>query len=100
MGLRPDTEVNLTNNEIVVLSEENFRPMLNILSKGDGILHLDDISKCDPGTEISNASCMGNGVCCIVKIVSQNFASFQPSGSKGNVPNDNSSSSHLQGVDA
>ncbi|CAG0899919.1 unnamed protein product [Darwinula stevensoni] len=39
-GLGPNTEIFLTNNEIVVLSEESFRPMLDILSKGYGVLNL------------------------------------------------------------
>ncbi|CAG0885486.1 unnamed protein product [Darwinula stevensoni] len=41
-GLGPNTTVQLTNNDIVILSEEIFRPMLEILSAGDGVLFLDE----------------------------------------------------------
>ncbi|CAG0879251.1 unnamed protein product [Darwinula stevensoni] len=39
-GLRHDTKVLLDENKIDVLSEESFRPMLAILSIGDGVLDL------------------------------------------------------------
>ncbi|CAG0893330.1 unnamed protein product [Darwinula stevensoni] len=39
-GLRPDTTVHLNENKITVLSEGSFRPMLDILSMGDGVLDL------------------------------------------------------------
>ncbi|CAG0879115.1 unnamed protein product, partial [Darwinula stevensoni] len=48
-GLGPNTEVQLTNNEIVVLFEGIFHPMLDILSKGDGVLYLDGLG---PNTEV------------------------------------------------
>ncbi|CAG0897368.1 unnamed protein product [Darwinula stevensoni] len=38
--LGPNTEVHMNNNEIVVLSEESFRPILDILSTGDGVLNI------------------------------------------------------------
>ncbi|CAG0884491.1 unnamed protein product [Darwinula stevensoni] len=39
-GLRPNTKIRLNENEIAVFSKKSFRPILDILSKGDGVLDL------------------------------------------------------------
>ncbi|CAG0895087.1 unnamed protein product [Darwinula stevensoni] len=39
-GVEPDTEIYLNDNKIAVLSEETFRPILQILSRGNGVLVL------------------------------------------------------------
>ncbi|CAG0898513.1 unnamed protein product [Darwinula stevensoni] len=52
-GIGPNTKVQLTNNEIVVLSEESFRPMLDILSTGDGVLYLDVCGKKESQIQLS-----------------------------------------------
>ncbi|CAG0902567.1 unnamed protein product [Darwinula stevensoni] len=41
-GLRADTRVDLRGNEIVALTEESFLPILEILSRGNGLLYLQD----------------------------------------------------------
>ncbi|CAG0891210.1 unnamed protein product [Darwinula stevensoni] len=41
-GLGPNSSVALSNNNISVLAEESFRPILEVLSLGDGGLHLED----------------------------------------------------------
>ncbi|CAG0899119.1 unnamed protein product, partial [Darwinula stevensoni] len=47
-GFRPDTTIYLNENKITALSEESFRPMLDILSMGDGVLDLsDNLIQCD-----------------------------------------------------
>ncbi|CAG0879117.1 unnamed protein product [Darwinula stevensoni] len=65
-GLGPNTTVRLTNNKIAVLSEESFRPMLDILSKGDGVLHLDEseidnADPCLPNPCGAHANCQASG---------------------------------------
>ncbi|CAG0890745.1 unnamed protein product [Darwinula stevensoni] len=46
--MRPDTTIYLNENNITALSEESFRPMLDILSMGDGVLDLsDNLIQCD-----------------------------------------------------
>ncbi|CAG0886944.1 unnamed protein product, partial [Darwinula stevensoni] len=39
-GLTPNTSVSLQANEIAILHEESFRPILEVLSKGNGVLSL------------------------------------------------------------
>ncbi|CAG0900104.1 unnamed protein product [Darwinula stevensoni] len=41
-GLTPNTILNLTINSIVELTEESFRPMVEVLSDGNGLLILED----------------------------------------------------------
>ncbi|CAG0900766.1 unnamed protein product [Darwinula stevensoni] len=42
-GLTPDTTVKLGYNRITNLVEEIFRPLLEVISQGDGVLYLEDV---------------------------------------------------------
>ena len=41
LGLTPDTKVKLGYNQITNIGEEVFRPLLEAISQGAGVLHLE-----------------------------------------------------------